>query len=78
MADDMYFVRSGRLEVRVRGVRVAELTSGATVGEIALVLDQKRSASVVALTFTSLFMLIKEDFEQVVETHLGRSGSSAI
>ena len=67
MADEMYFVRSGSLEVRVRNRRVAELGSGSIIGEVALVLSLKRTASVVALTFCSLFMLRQHDFEQVCE-----------
>ena len=35
-------VRSGRLEVRVHGVRVPELGAAQTVGEVALVLDKSR------------------------------------
>lgn len=73
-ADAMYMVVSGRLRVILEradspsGARVLrEATRGETVGELALVTGEPRSASVVALRDTELARLSRQDFTLLLE-----------
>ncbi|NUO82843.1 cyclic nucleotide-binding domain-containing protein [candidate division KSB1 bacterium] len=68
---DMYFISKGTIEVVSKdGKQVyAMLTDGDFFGEIALVLNEPRTASVRALTFCDLYRLDKEAFEHVLVHH---------
>ncbi len=65
---DMYFISRGTLEALSRdGAMIyATLGAGDFFGEIALVLNQRRTASVRALTYCDLYRLDKEMFERVL------------
>ncbi|MEO8202025.1 MAG: cyclic nucleotide-binding domain-containing protein, partial [Gemmatimonadota bacterium] len=72
--DAMYMVVSGRLKVilertdSARGARsLREATRGETVGELALVTGEPRSASVIALRDTELARLSRADFTRLLE-----------
>jgi len=66
VAAEMYFIRTGSVEVLDKaGEALAVLGEGSYIGEIALLFREKRNATVRALTFSSLFMLSKFDFDQV-------------
>lgn len=72
--DAMYVLVSGTLEVRVQtpaGAEVAvdSLQPGATVGEMALVAGQERTATVIADTQAELVRLSRSAFEQLAETN---------
>jgi predicted acylesterase/phospholipase RssA len=72
--DALYLVVHGRLRVTVAGDRgderaVAEVGRGETVGEMALLSGEPRSATVRALRDTLLLRLGREDFERVCEAH---------
>ncbi len=68
---DMYFISKGTIEVASHdGAQIyATLTEGDFFGEIALVLNEPRTASVRALTFCDLYRLDKETFEHVLRHH---------
>lgn len=68
---DMYFISKGTIEVVSKdGTQIyATLTEGDFFGEIALVLNEPRTASVRALTFCDLYRLDKEMFEHVLLHH---------
>ena len=65
----LYIIKSGQfkvvnyLESSSEEVVLAELSSGDYFGEMALLTDEPRSASVIALKDSELFKLDKEDFE---------------
>jgi len=65
----LYIIKSGHfkvvnyLESTSEEVILAELSSGDYFGEMALLTDEPRSASVIALKDSELFKLDKEDFE---------------
>ena len=65
----MYFVVRGELDVLRAGSEeaVATLKAGDFFGEIALFLDEPRSASVRARTYCDVYALSKEAFRQVFE-----------
>jgi hypothetical protein len=57
-----YVIESGRVDVTVGGVEVRELGAGGWFGEIALLHDVPRTATVTALTDVSLWALDRESF----------------
>jgi len=73
-ADSMYVVRHGRLRATVadaQGVEVVigEIGKSEVVGEMAVITDQDRSATVYAMRDTDLFRLPAEAFGHLVQRH---------
>jgi CRP-like cAMP-binding protein len=72
--DTFYVIESGRVQVTTAqgGAErvVAERGPGEYVGEIALLMDMPRTATVRALTGTRVLALSKSDFEALVVRHL--------
>lgn len=64
-----YAIAEGELEVVIDGKRVTVLTRGDGFGEIALLHDCTRTATVAALTDVKLYSLAKEPFLQVLTGH---------
>jgi CRP-like cAMP-binding protein len=74
MADRAYVIESGELEVRKRGEdgverTLATLGPGAWVGEMALLLELPRSATVVASRDSELRMVTPDNFAHVIAEH---------
>jgi CRP-like cAMP-binding protein len=69
-----YVIRSGGVDVERDGQRLARLGPGEAFGEIALLLDQPRSATVTALEPTRLLALEAHDFRDLLAGYLGRAG----
>ena len=67
--DRVYIVASGELAVDVDGRPGADLGPGEVFGEIALMRDVPRTASVRAVTDSSLFTLGRDDFLAAVTGH---------
>lgn len=69
--DACYIVESGSLQVSttVDGQELATLTAGAVVGELALLLDEPRSATVTALTDARLLELRRAAFDELLSVH---------
>lgn len=73
-ADGMYLVASGRLQVKLENedgdeVVVNELARGELVGEMALLTDEPRSATITAQRDSHVLFLSAEAFTRVVQTH---------
>ena len=74
--DFYYIIQNGRCEVTRRGasakapIKLAELVSGDSFGEEALVSDSHRNASVKMLSDGVLMRLTKEDFIELIRTPL--------
>lgn len=69
--DAFYLISSGRVSVHIKkGLvgqkKVAELTEGSFFGEMALVTDEPRTATVIAEEPTELFVLYKSDFKKIL------------
>lgn len=67
--DFLWVVVTGRCEVTSHGAIVAELSSGAAVGEVSLVTGRPADASVVAVEPAVLLKLSKHDFAAVANHH---------
>lgn len=63
---EFFVILEGETDISSRGRPVAERGSGDFVGEIALLEDTKRTATVTAKTPLRLFVLTREDFRQLV------------
>jgi len=64
----MYFLSQGNVVIlNDDGQETATLNPGSYFGEIALLTSEKRTASVVALTFCDILMLTKDEFEFVLK-----------
>jgi CRP-like cAMP-binding protein len=64
---EMYFVSRGELNViNDQHMVVATLKDGTFFGEIAIMYDTKRTASIVARTYCDMFVLTKDDFKKVL------------
>jgi len=68
-ADALYLVASGRFAVDVDGRRLAEIGSGAPIGEVAFFADGKRTATVTALRDSIVLKLPRADFVALTELH---------
>ena len=69
-----YVVRSGRVEVERDGEVLAQLGPGEAFGEIALLLDLPRTATVTAIEPATLLALDAYDFRDLLASYLGRAG----
>lgn len=68
--DALYFVHSGQVQVLSReNAPIANLGEGAFFGEMALISDKPRSATVRALTYCDLYVLERESFERVTKAY---------
>jgi putative peptide zinc metalloprotease protein len=73
-ASRFYVVRSGSVAVERDGERLARLGAGEAFGEIALLLDVPRTATISALEPTRLLALEAHDFRDLLAGYLGRAG----
>lgn len=64
----LYLIDAGELEVIRGGVRVAILTPGESVGEMAVVTGAPRTATIRALEKTTLFYIPKPAFDELVNS----------
>jgi CRP-like cAMP-binding protein len=64
---EFFVIVEGKIEVTRRGKPVAARGGGDFVGEIALLEDTKRTATVTAKTPLRLFVLARQDFRHLVD-----------
>jgi len=60
-------IKSGTVEIRYEGNVLATLHDGDFFGEIALVLDELRTADAVAIASTELVLFLRPDFEEWIK-----------
>jgi CRP/FNR family transcriptional regulator, cyclic AMP receptor protein len=66
-ADACYVILSGEADVLVRGVKVADVTTGAVVGEAGLIGHKLRNATVTSTTPLDLLHIEAEEFAALIE-----------
>ena len=71
--DSLYIIRSGFVKVsknqdNVQKI-VAYISHGNYFGEMALIEDEKRSATISAFTKTEVVQILKEDFEELIQSY---------
>ncbi len=70
--EDLYFVLGGRLRAVDGGGRVlSEMTRGESIGEIALLTGEARTATVVAIRDSDLVRISRQAFDEIVEKYPG-------
>eukprot|EP01006_Ploeotia_vitrea_P017570 TRINITY_DN48773_c0_g1_i1.p1 TRINITY_DN48773_c0_g1~~TRINITY_DN48773_c0_g1_i1.p1 ORF type:complete len:542 (+),score=56.35 TRINITY_DN48773_c0_g1_i1:27-1652(+) len=68
VGNEMFFISRGELNVVSDDDKVVfTLKDGGFFGEIALLYDTKRTASIVARTYCDMFVLTKDDFKKVMK-----------
>ena len=75
--DRVYLVEGGALEVLRDGSHVADLGPGSVAGEIALLRDVPRTATVVAAIDSDLYVLGRGEFLRTVAGDAGVAGGAA-
>lgn len=65
-ADGLYMIERGQVRVEHEGARSETLTVGDIFGEAALLLDEPRGSTTRALTEVDLWLLRREDFEDLM------------
>jgi Cyclic nucleotide-binding domain/Ion channel len=66
----MYLIHSGNVEILgADQKRIVELRDGAFFGEMALIKDQPRSATAVALTYCDVYVLSSDSFQLVIAAY---------
>ncbi|XP_061598298.1 potassium/sodium hyperpolarization-activated cyclic nucleotide-gated channel 2 isoform X2 [Cololabis saira] len=65
----MYFIQHGTVTVIPRGSKEIQLNDGMYFGEICLLTQGRRTASVMADTYCRLYSLSADDFNEVLEEH---------
>ena len=59
---------SGRLSVFVDNTRVGSMSDGEVFGELALILNQRRSATIISITPTELVEIDKPGLDKIIES----------
>ncbi|KAJ9436627.1 putative Transmembrane protein [Diplonema papillatum] len=67
IGSEMFFVAKGELSVRVDGMTVHTLNEGSYFGEIVMLFDTRRTASIFAETHVDLFTLSKTQFKHLMD-----------
>ena len=67
----MYFISSGSVDIVSEDLKTiyATLSEGDFVGEMSLILEQPRNASVISCDYVDLFVLSKNDFDDVLKQY---------
>ena len=65
---DAYMIISGRMNVFVDKKRVGSMTDGEVFGELALLLNQRRSATIITITPTELIQITNDDLNRIINS----------
>jgi CRP-like cAMP-binding protein len=71
IGQEFFVIVDGKVNVNRKGRRVTTRSSGQFVGEIALLEDVPRTATVTAETPVRLFVLTRKDFRHLLDTNPG-------
>ncbi|MCA1587730.1 MAG: cyclic nucleotide-binding domain-containing protein, partial [Chloroflexi bacterium] len=65
----LYVILRGRVRVERTGTKVGELRAGDFFGELALIEDEPRSASVIAVEETECLLFLAWEFRSLLDEH---------
>lgn len=65
IGDELFIIENGDVEVLVNGETVCHFRRGAVVGELAMLYDSPRSATIRCITNTSCYILTRNDFKAI-------------
>ena len=68
---EFFVIMEGKVEVTQRGKRIGSLGSGDFLGEIALIEDSPRTATVTAKTPLRFFVMTRQGFQKVLDSNPG-------
>jgi len=66
---EAFVILDGVVSVRRKGRKLAEATAGAVMGEMSIITDHRRNASVRAETFVSALLMSRSEFNTVIDEH---------
>jgi CRP/FNR family cyclic AMP-dependent transcriptional regulator len=66
---EFFVIVNGKVKVTRNGRRIATLSGGDFLGEIALITEMPRTATVTAETLLRFFVLTRREFQQVLDEH---------
>ena len=66
--DKAYMIVAGRLAVFVDNIKVGSMSDGEVFGELALLLNQRRSATIITTTPTELIQITKDDLNRIIDS----------
>ncbi|XP_068739809.1 potassium/sodium hyperpolarization-activated cyclic nucleotide-gated channel 2-like isoform X2 [Montipora capricornis] len=69
MGTEMYFLKTGVVSVTCEGQASEDLTDGSYFGEICLLTNARRTATIVAKSVCDIYILHAEDFREVVDEY---------
>ena len=68
--NEMFILNRGNLEVYIEGKKVADIhESGTVIGEMALLLGEKRTATIKAVTVSNITIVKPENLKEIVQTN---------
>lgn len=70
MGDKLYLIKSGKVKVYKNSNFIRELEEGSCFGEIALLVNEPRSATVFAVNDVSIYTLTKDNFNSFIDKHM--------
>jgi CRP-like cAMP-binding protein len=65
----MYFILKGNLEISINNRVVGSLKDGSFFGEVALLAQVPRTATIRAVTSSTLYCLQRSDFEEILKDY---------
>ena len=70
IGDKLYMIKSGRVKVFTKNKYLRELGEGSCFGEVALLLDEPRTATIIASCDCKICYLTKDDFSSLVDENM--------
>ena len=68
--NQLFMIKKGRVKIMKDKKFMRELGEGSCFGEVALLFDEPRTATIIALCETTMFYLTKEDFTKLIDDNM--------
>ena len=70
LGDKLYLIKKGKVKVSKNNKYIREIEQGNCFGELALLVNEPRSATIVAATKLTLYTLTKQNFNEVMDKNM--------